>query len=92
MATTTFTPEHKGVVLRARGRAKPRTAVNADGSYGVVFNGGPVVQCAYVYPIFLGTQWHDNESYVALAAQLQLFLNDYFSSSAVSMLYQYGFF
>jgi hypothetical protein len=84
-------PKHKGVVVRPRGRTKPKIAANADGNYGLVYNGGPVVECAYVYPIFLGTQWQDNESYVALAAQLQLFLNDYYSSTAVSMLRQYGF-
>ncbi|MBV8359437.1 MAG: hypothetical protein JO189_16090 [Deltaproteobacteria bacterium] len=84
-------PKHKGVVVRARRRAKPKIAANADGNYGLVYNGGPVVECAYVYPIFLGTQWQDNESYAALAGQLQLFLSDYYSSSAVSMLRQYGF-
>lgn len=91
MTTKTVSSKHKGVVLRARGRAKPKIAVKADGSYGIVFNGGPVVGCAYVYPIFLGTQWQDNESYVALAAQIQLFINDYYGSSATSMLRQYGY-
>jgi hypothetical protein len=86
-----YTPKHKGIVLRARGREKPKIAENADGNYGIAYNGGPVVECAYVYPVFLGTQWQDNESYVALAAQIQLFVNDYYSSSAVSMLPQYGF-
>jgi hypothetical protein len=91
MTVKAVTTKHKGVVLRARGRAKPKIAVKADGNYGVVYNGGPVVESGSVYPIFLGTQWQDNESYVALATQIQLFLNDYLSSSAVSMLYQYGF-
>jgi hypothetical protein len=40
-------------------------------------------KCAYVYPVFLGTQWQDNETYVGFAAQLQLFLSDYFASSTV---------
>lgn len=91
MKANIVTSEHKGVVLRARRRPKPKIAANAGGNYGVVFNGGPVVECAYVYPIFLGTQWQDNETYAALAAQIQLFVNDYFSSSAVTMLPQYGF-
>ena len=57
MTVKAVTTKHKGVVLRARGRAKPKIAVKADGNYGVVYNGGPVVESGSVYPIFLGTQW-----------------------------------
>jgi hypothetical protein len=81
-----------GIVAPHRDRSKPAKGLPlAGGSQGMQFNGGNVIECAYVYPVFVGTKWQDNQTWVALAADLQLFMNDVFSSSYVSTLKQYGF-
>jgi hypothetical protein len=81
-----------GIVAPHRDRSKPAKGLPfAGGSQGMQFNGGNVIECAFVYPVFVGTKWQDNQTWVALAADLQLFMNDVFSSSYVSTLKQYGF-
>jgi hypothetical protein len=55
------------------------------------FNGGNVIECAFVYPVFVGTKWQDNQTWAALAGDLQLFMSDIFQSTYVSTLDQYGF-
>jgi hypothetical protein len=81
-----------GIVAPHRERSKTTKGLpTAGGSQGMQFNGGNVIECAYVYPVFVGTKWQDNQTWVALAADLQLFMKDVFTSSFVSTLSQYGF-
>jgi hypothetical protein len=88
----TIEKRHAGIVAPHRDRSKaPLGGPAAGGSEGLQFNGGNVIECAYVYPVFVGTKWQDNQTWAALAADLQLFLNDVFTSSYVSTLQQYGF-
>ncbi len=84
---------HAGIVATHRDRPKAPLGglPTAGGSQGMQFNGGNVIECAFVYPVFVGTKWQDNQTWAALAADLQLFMNDVFTSSYVSTLKQYGF-
>jgi hypothetical protein len=50
------------------------------------------VECLYAYPVFVGTKWQDNAEYAQIAADIQLFLSDLFSSTFRNVLEQYGFF
>ena len=63
----------------------------SSGSEGMIFNGGKVAECAYIYPVFLGTKWQDNETYAALAGQLQLFITNVLKSNYIGIVKQYGF-
>jgi hypothetical protein len=84
--------QRAGIVATHRGRPRqPLGGPAAGGSRGMQFNGGNVIECAFVYPVFVGTKWQDNQTWAALAGDLQLFMKDIFSSSYVSTLYQYGF-
>ena len=84
--------QRAGIVATHRGRPRrPLGGPAAGGSQGMQFNGGNVIECAFVYPVFVGTKWQDNQTWAALAGDLQLFMKDVFSSSYVSTLYQYGF-
>ena len=81
-----------GIVAPHREVARPKKKpLPLAGSEGMQFIGGNVIEVAYVYPVFVGTKWQDNQTWVALAADIQLFLNDIFQSNYVSTLYQYGF-
>ena len=60
-------------VARMAAQAAAADAPASGGSEGMVFNGGKVVECAYLYPVFLGSKWQDNPAYAAMAGQIQLF-------------------
>jgi hypothetical protein len=56
-----------GIVAPHRDRSKPaKGLLFAGGSQGMQFNGGNVIECAFVYPVFVGTKWQDNQTWVAL--------------------------
>jgi hypothetical protein len=80
-----------GIVAPHRELSKSKRALPLAGSEGMQFNGGNVIECAFVYPVFVGTKWQDNQIWAALAGDLQLFMSDIFQSTYVSTLYQYGF-
>jgi hypothetical protein len=81
-----------GIVAPHRELSKSKRALPlAGGSQGMQFNSGNVIECAFVYPVFVGTKWQDNQTWAALAGDLQLFMSDIFQSTYVSTLDQYGF-
>lgn len=83
--------------VRGRGARKPRVAKPpvgggvAGGSQGMVYNGGPVVECLLAYPVFVGNKWQTDTLWKCFASALQLFYTDLFASSYVTVLGQYGY-
>lgn len=71
--------------------AKPLIHPDGAGSYNLSYGNGPLVECLYTYPVFVGTKWQDNAQYAAMAGEIQVFLTDIFSSPFMNVLQQYGY-
>jgi hypothetical protein len=81
------------VDVRGRASKKPRVDRHAvaAGSQGVAYDGGPVVECLFAYPVFVGNKWQTDATWKCFASALQLFYTDLFASSFGTVLRQYGY-
>jgi len=69
----------------------PKTPPTTAGAFpGVVYNGGPVISCPWVYSTFWGGLWLSDPVQLTIAGLLSQFHKDLINSNFMNVLSQYG--